>query len=339
MTVWHTVLLVITVAWLVFVLARRVFSGRHWLWLLPDLLPPASYLVVPLALGAVAVGTQPWCVAGAVAALVVGIGHSGLNPGALRRPPPAPPDAIRVVSWNTEYWDQAETARRLHEFLAAQRADIYLLQERLHGRHVEPRQVHDLPRLRAEFPDHHIAAAGELITLSRFPLAPGEPADDTCWRQEFDATKFLRTDARIGTVVLSLYNVHIPTQYVLGDNPFRRSFYIGLRDRHRNRTTHLRKLRADLAVNPHAALVSGDFNSTAAMGELRWLLRRLRPANRAAREWWPASWPAGGPALWQLDWTFTRGVRVHRYRFLDPRGISDHRVQELLVSLKGNTHG
>lgn len=335
----HAVLVVLTVAWLVFVLARRVFSGRHWLWLLPDLLPPASYLVVPLALATVAFGTQaqPWCAAGAAAALVAGIGHSGLNPGALRRRDPAPPDAIRVVSWNTEYWDQAETAKRLHEFLAAQDADIYLLQERLHGRHVEPREVHDLPRLRAEFPDHHIAAAGELITLSRFPIISVAPADD--WRSVFDATKFLRTDVRVGSAVLSLYNVHIPTQYVLGDNPFRRSFYTGLRDRHRSRTTHLRKLRADLAANPCAALVSGDFNSTAAMGELRWLLRRLRCANRAAREWWPASWPAEGPTLWQLDWTFTRGVRVHRYRLLDPHGISDHRVQELLVSLKGNTHG
>ena len=337
----HAVLVVLTVAWLVFVLARRVFSGRHWLWLLPDLLPPASYLAVPAMLVAVAIGmqAQPWCAAGGLAALVVGIGHSGLNPSALRRPAPAPPNAIRVVSWNTEYWDQAETAKRLHEFLAAQRADIYLLQERIHGRHVEPRQVHDLPRLRAEFPRYHIAAAGELITLSRFPLVPGVPVEDRCWRDVFDTTKFLRTDVRVGTVVLSLYNVHIPTQYVLGDNPFRRSFYTGLRDRHVHRTAHLRHLRADLAANPHASVVSGDFNSTSAMGELRWLLRHLRSANRAARELWPASWPAGGLPLWQLDWTFTSGVRVHRYRFLDPRGISDHRVQELLVSLEGKTHG
>lgn len=334
----HAVLVVLTVAWLVFVLARRVFSGRHWLWLLPDLLPPLCFLVVPVLLVAVAVGTQaqPWCAAGALAALVVSIDHSGLNPAALHRPSPVTPDAIRVVSWNTEYWDQATT--RLHSFLVAQQADIYLLQERIHGRHLEPRQVHDLPRLRAEFPGYHIAAAGELITLSRFPLVSDTPTD-ICWRRVFDTTKFLRTDVRVGSTVLSLYNVHIPTQYVLGDNPFRRSFYTGLRQRHACRTAHLSRLRADLAANPHPALVSGDFNSTAAMGELRWLLRRLRSANRAAREFWPASWPAGGPSLWQLDWTFTSGVRVHRYRLLDPCGISDHRVQELLVSLKGNTHG
>jgi hypothetical protein len=198
--------------------------------------------------------------------------------------------------------------------------------------------VHDLPRLRAEFPGHHVAEAGELITLSRFPVVVPAPVTGAGWRCVFDATKFLRTDVRIGEVVLSLYNVHIPTQYVLGDNPFRRAFYTGLRDRYANRMTHLRKLYADLAENPNPALVSGDFNSTAAMGELRWLLRHLRPANHAARRWWPVSWPAGGPTLWQLDWTFTSGVRVHRYRLLDPHGISDHRVQELLVSLpqKGN---
>jgi endonuclease/exonuclease/phosphatase family metal-dependent hydrolase len=330
------VLLVITVGWLVFVLARRFLSGRHWLWLVPDLLPPASYLVVPLALVAltVATRTQPWY---ALASLVIGIGHSGLNPRALRRPDPTPPDAIRVVSWNTEYWDQDATAKRLHEFLAAQQADIYLLQERIHGRHLEPRPVHDLPRLRAEFPGYHIVTAGELITLSRFPVAAA-PEDDASWRQVFDATKFLRTDVHIDSQVLSLYNVHIPTQYILGDNPFRRKFYAGLRDRYTTRMIHLRKLYADLAANPHPTLVSGDFNSTAAMGELRWLLRHLRSANRAARQVWPTSWPAGGPTLWQLDWTFTSGVLVHRYRLLDPRGISDHRVQELLISFpqKGN---
>jgi endonuclease/exonuclease/phosphatase (EEP) superfamily protein YafD len=341
MTVGHAVLLVLTAGWLVFVLARRFLSGRHWMWLLPDLLPPATYLAVPLVLVTVAIGTQaqPWCAVGAVAALVIGIGHSGLNPGALRRPAPPPAKAIRVVSWNTEYWDQAETAKHLHEFLAARRADIYVLQERIHGRHTEPRQVRDLPRLRAEFPGYHVAEAGELITLSRFPITAPASARGADWRGEFDATKFLRTDVRVGSAVLSLYNVHIPTQYVVGDNPFRRSFYAALRDRYANRTTHLRKLCADLAANRHATLVSGDFNSTAAMGEMRWLLRHLRAANQATRQLWPATWPAGGLALWQLDWTFTSGVLVHRYRLLDPRGISDHRVQELLISVpqKGDT--
>jgi endonuclease/exonuclease/phosphatase (EEP) superfamily protein YafD len=335
------VLLGIALAWLAFVVLHRLLSGRFWLWLLPDLVPPATYLAVPVLLLAVAVPAgQLWSAGAALAALAVGSGHSGLNRGGLARAAEPPAGAVRVLSWNTEYWDQADTAKGLWEFLKSKDADIYVLQEHLHGSHWHPRPAPDLPRLRAEFPGHHLAVAGELLTLSRFPIvgtaalgsAAGAP-----WRHAYDSTKVLRTDVRIGTAVLSVYNVHIPAQFLGEDNPLAAGFYAGLRDRNRKRRAQFEKLHAELAVNPNPVLVSGDFNSTGAMGDLRWLFRHLTSANHAARRLWPASWPARGPGLWQLDWTFTRGVRVHTYELLDPQGISDHRTQELLISLSGGT--
>jgi hypothetical protein len=73
-------LFVLTAGWLVFIALHRILSGRHWLWLLPDLVPPMSYLAVPVVLAAVALlSRQYWTAGVAVAATALGAGHSGLN--------------------------------------------------------------------------------------------------------------------------------------------------------------------------------------------------------------------------------------------------------------------
>ena len=87
--------------------------------------------------------------------------------------------------------------------------------------HERQRPVPDLGRLRAAFPGYHIAAAGELLTLSRFPIAETHKVD----------TNVLRTDIQLDAGLLSVYNVHIPAQYVRNDNPLTRDFYAQLHDR------------------------------------------------------------------------------------------------------------
>ncbi|MBP2708416.1 endonuclease/exonuclease/phosphatase family protein [Microbispora sp. RL4-1S] len=341
-------LLCVAAAWAAFVVLHRLLSGRFWLWLVPDMVPPLVYLVVPLLLLAAAPaagrGSRRWCAGLAVVSLALGAGQSGLDPAALWNGggPPAPPGAIRLVSWNTEYWDQGDDPDRFYALLKAQHADVYLLQEYLHWVNDGPRQVDDLARLRREFPGYEITTAGELVTLSRLPvvstatvgparaLGPAAP-----WRPVFDLAKVLRTDLRVGGSTLSLYNVHIPTQYVLGENPLSSRFYDTLRARAAARDEQFRGLEADIAGNRDPLLVAGDFNSTVAMGEMRPLFDRLSVADDASRSLLPASWPAGGPALWKLDWTLTSAATVHGYRLLDPGGMSDHRVQEMLLSVGG----
>ncbi|GAA2899357.1 endonuclease/exonuclease/phosphatase family protein [Streptosporangium fragile] len=346
---WRARLLLgVTAAWLVFVVLHHLLSGRFWLWLLPDLVPPMVYLAAPLLLLAAAPlagrSRRRWCAALAAVSLVLGAGQSGLDPGALAGGggSPAPAGALRLVSWNTEYWHQDDDPERFYGFLKDRRADIYVLQEYMHWVGDDPRQIDDLARLRREFPGYHVAVDGELVTVSRFPIVattrvgPARTLDSRSpWRSAFDLSKVLRTDVRVGASVLSVYNVHIPTQYMLDENPLTPEFYTRLRDRDARRGAQFRGLEADLGANRNATVVTGDFNSTYAMGDLRWLFHRLSSANRASRRPHLASWPAGGPALWQLDWTFTSSVGVHRYDLLDPRGMSDHRAQELLVSLGG----
>ncbi|GAA3815629.1 endonuclease/exonuclease/phosphatase family protein [Sphaerisporangium flaviroseum] len=333
------------VAWTAFVVLHHLLSGRFWLWLLPDLLPPVVYLAAPLVLLAaarLAGRSRRWCRALAVAALVLGAGHSGTNLGALTgNGGPVPAGALRLVSWNTEYWAQGERPERFYGYLKSRHADVYLLQEYMHWENGAPRRIDDLSRLRREFPGYHIAVQGELVTLSRFPIVatprvgPARALGPTSpWRSVFDLSKVLRTDLRVGASVLTAYNVHIPAQYKLGDDPLTPRFYTDLYGRDSARRAQFGGLRFDIGANRNPVVVAGDFNTTAAMGDLRGLPARLSDAGHAAGSLYPASWPAAGPTLWRLDWTFTAGPQVHRYRFLDPQGMSDHHAQEVLISLE-----
>ncbi|MFC4586672.1 endonuclease/exonuclease/phosphatase family protein [Sphaerisporangium corydalis] len=339
-----------------FVVLHHLLSGRFWLWLLPDLVPPVVYLVIPLVLLVPIVvtvvrpaaarpggGRFRWGYGATVAAaLVLGAGQGGLNLGGPSGDGgPVPPGALRVVSWNTEYWTQGEQPERFYAYLRSLRADVYVLQEYIHWEDGGPRSIDELFSMRREFPGFHIAVQGELVTLSRFPIVAAPKVGPAAtlrpaspWRSVYDLAKVLRTDLRVGASVLSVYNVHIPAQYKVGDNPFTSRFYADLRGRDALRRAQYRGLGADVGANGNPLLVAGDFNTTAAMGDLRGLPSRLTDAGRAAASLYPASWPAGGPALWRLDWAFTAGPNVHGYAFLDPQGMSDHRVQELLMSIE-----
>ncbi|HEY0700497.1 MAG TPA: endonuclease/exonuclease/phosphatase family protein, partial [Micromonospora sp.] len=185
-----------------------------------------------------------------------------------------------------------------------------------------------------------LAARGELLTLSRYPIVgqpPVGPAadlpSDAGFAREYTATKVLRTDVAVGGRVLSAYNVHLPVQVNL---ELTADFLDFVADRDAARRAQLRGLDRDLDANRNPVLVAGDLNTTPAMGDLRGLRGRLRDATVAADDPYPVSWPADGPVTaWRLDWVFTSaGTVVHRYRLTDPGGLSDHRPQELLISLE-----
>ncbi|HEY0698048.1 MAG TPA: hypothetical protein VGD43_09595, partial [Micromonospora sp.] len=133
-------LVVAATGWLTFTVAHLALTGRWWLWLLPDLLPPLAYLLVPVLLlvAVPLVGrlrrplpSRPRAVVllASAVALLLGVPEAGLNPYALAGRDPVPAGALRVFVWNTEYWDQGADPQRFLDFLRAQRADLYLLQE------------------------------------------------------------------------------------------------------------------------------------------------------------------------------------------------------------------
>ncbi|MFJ4905971.1 endonuclease/exonuclease/phosphatase family protein [Streptomyces sp. NPDC093249] len=339
-----------TAAWALLVVPGLSLSGRWWLWLLPDLVPPPAFVVVPLLLSALAYGltggrARRWLLAALVAVLLAGAGRAGLHWGALLPgggPGPAPANALKVFSWNTLYWDTTDDPDAFHRFLRSKDADVYLLQEHLawDGTH---RETDRLDRLRAEFPGYHLVARGELVTLSRYPVVaappvgPGPaPADSAPWRERFEWNKVLRTDVDVAGTVVSFYNVHMPVQLDIERSPLSPDFYRVVRETDAVRREHYAALLADARANPRPLLISGDFNTTPAMGDLRGLRESFRDALSASSSFLPGTWGVAGAALWRIDWTFTdEGLRVHRYALVSPAGLSDHKGQELLVSPAG----
>lgn len=337
------------VLWAGFVLVHRPLSGRLWLWLVVDTLPPLAYLVVPvLLLGLAPLARPAWrLVSGlAVLALLAGAGLAGVNLDGVRHRADPGAAGIRVLSWNSEYWDQGDDPARFVDYLRRQRADVYLLQEYIHfddARHVAT-PIDELAALRRAFPGYQVVARGELVTLSRFPVVgqplvgpdratpdEGTPAG---WLPLFERAKVLRTDLRVGGTTVSFYNVHIPVQFDLAERPTGRAFWRTVHAKAAARRAQVDGLVAAMRGNRGPVLVAGDFNSTAAMGDLRRVAAHGRDAAEAGGPLLPLSWPAAVPALWRLDWAFTEGdVTALDYRIGDAEGLSDHRPQQMLLSV------
>lgn len=353
-------------AWLLFVAAHRSLSGRVWWWTLPDLTPPVAFLVVPVLLLVAVPLLRParrWVAALALVALALGWPLSGVHPAALwYRPGPVPADAITVFAWNTFYWDQLATAPTtsdgrpahdpdlLYRYLRAQRADVYLLQEYLYFDAAwQPIPIDDTERLRREFPGYHIAVAGELLTLSRFPIVDKRPLDLRPWLSrpqpnlppadtampDYYTLKTLRTDLRIAGRVVSFYNSHIilPVADATALDPRQRRETYAAQDRRR---AGYRALAADVAANPNPIVLAGDLNTSPAMGLIRTLPDRLVDATGSMDRVYPVSWSRYGLPLWRLDWAFTTtDVTVHRYRMVPADTLSDHHGQRVMLSLSG----
>ncbi|XTZ13173.1 endonuclease/exonuclease/phosphatase family protein [Micromonospora echinospora] len=359
-------------SWLLLVVAHRVLSGRAWWWNLPDLLPPLLFAVVPVLLLALvplarrdtAAGTARARTAGAalaVGALALGWPSAGVNAAALwHRPPPAPPDALRIFSWNTWYWDQllatgpdgerVTDTDRFYRYLHARAADVYLLQEYLYIDTVDydPIRLDDLARIRREFPGYHVAVSGELVTISRYPIVGDHPLDLRPWLERrwsdlppadsslpaYHTVKTLRTDLLVGGRVLSVYNahLHVPPVGLPARHPDTADDGLA---RHDLRRAGYRALAADVDGNSHPVLLAGDLNTSPAMGLLRALPDRLVDVTGALDSAYPVSWARYGLPLWRLDWVFASPeVAVHRYRMVAPDGLSDHHGQHVVVSLR-----
>lgn len=367
---WGTRLLVgACLAWLVFVLAHRVLSGRVFWWGPFDLAPPLVFVAVPvvlLALVPLARRARRWLVAVPALALLAGASFSGLNPATLwHTPPPAPADALDVVTWNTEYWDQdlqpgqERDTEDFYRFLRERDADVYLLHEYAHVdftpadifAQVQP--IDHMQRLRAEFPDYDIVVEGRNITLSRYPVvgsdwldsAPHLPPDlrdvPAPMREYplFYQSQAMRTDIRVDGATVSFYNAHLfqpPIRMLVMQSEPGSTIVDDDRFNHEMRRASFEALRQDVADNPHPVVLGGDLNTSPAMGMRRMLPDGLQDHTRVLSSLYPRSWPVGNPQLWRIDWLLTTpDVTVHRYQMTDPDGLSDHRLQQAVLSLGG----
>jgi hypothetical protein len=71
------------------------------------------------------------------------------------------------------------------------------------------------------------------------------------------------------------------------------------------------------------------------MGDLRAVAGRLDDAAVAGDSIYPTSWKTDWLELWRVDWAFTSpDITVHRYDLVDHSSMSDHRLQDLTLSLR-----
>ena len=320
-----------SVVYLVGVALYAVAGGAGWPWLLLSVVPPLTFVGAPLVLVALAVLTTQWrhCWQVLTAAVGIGVYLLGLNPSALL------PDTgedhagqqMHVTSWNTEYWDQTDRPDEFYAYLDRNLHDVMVLQEAIRlgpdGTSLVPLDV--VGELSSRVPGVHVVQQGELVVLSRLPV-------EQVINVNHDV---LRVDVRAGpSALVSVYDVHLPTQMDLNESPLSGAFYRTVASRYDRRNAQLDSLVADLGRNRNPSVVAGDFNTSQSMGSIRPLQRMSTDAVGASRSLLPSSWNAHQEALlFRLDWMFTRnGLEPARFTFVDPEGMSDHDLQDAVVS-------
>jgi endonuclease/exonuclease/phosphatase family metal-dependent hydrolase len=353
---WGTRLLVAgTALWTVLFVLHVTLVGRWQPWLVVEIVPPLTAVVVPLLLLAAVPFARPvrrWLSAVLVLLLLAGahlagFGWTGTTSDSARG------TEVKVFAWSADYWQMAAHDKdAFYDYLRRQDADVYLLHEYLNWNYTNrdeqqvctsPVLIDDKARLRAEFPGYRLLVQGELLTLTRLPVvaAPNQrvPSEGEDWY--WKGSKSQRTDIRAGGRTVSFYNVHLPIRFRPCDirygwdrfrqaSEFQEDWW----------TRELRRLRADLRGNSHPAVVAGDFN--AAWMDHYPLGSGTRPHDPGgsllpARTWpacegscsLPQSWRML-PQLWRFDWLFTSGdLAVSDYRLRGGEALSDHAAQKI----------
>lgn len=330
-------------ALVVLVVLHILLSGRTWVWVMPDLMPPLLFLLLPLGLLVALVWLRArlrrpvvWLtLVLTTVALGLGVGQAGLNLPALtggESDGPAPPGALTVVSWDTLHWD-AGGADHLYRYLTERRADLYLLQD-YSGK--------DAARLAREFPGYEFATAGDLITISRYPIVaekpmrtnptPPEGTENISFVQDWEYGA-LRTDLDVDDRTLSVYNVHFYDRFSLNVFPLTPTFFGNIEGLDEGRQTQIDAVLADAGRTDNPVLLSGNLNVLPNSGDLR-RFDGWKNAGRAGHSLYPSTMTFAGIGLWQMDWSFTSpAVGVHDYALRSPEGLSSHDLQELVISI------
>lgn len=190
---------------------------------------------------------------------------------------------LRVVSWNTEYWDQNEGTAALASALRALDADVLMLQEHLYwdaaSETTQDIDKYDILRTCCGF--SHVWRQGELVTASRLPGSQNVDVSD----------EFVLLVSIGGTTFANVHvPVHITQLYALTDQRF--WDFLSAASVKRSMTFSALETVLD---GTEPVVVGGDFNATLLMPQMRKVARR---ANLSAL---PLTFPNTGLPLWKLD--------------------------------------
>ena len=288
-----------SVAWVV-VLAVGWWGLDRWWWMAPlHVVPNPGPAVVSAGLLLASWWARPvrrWLTPALAVVLVV----SALPAGVVLRPGSgagADPTGLKVFAWNTDYWDLDGPEPLLFDYLVAQDADVYLLQEYMKWKDGPVQdgavRIDRLAALRREFPGYSIHIQGELLTLSRVPVvsASSDPewSDPRAWY--WDGTKHQRIVVRVDGQETALYNVHEPAPFRTDQFVLSGPFWDYVRQSGLRRKAQLALLREDLAAERIPVVLAGDFNSPWTDVTGGWSPEPENPEGVRTTWSWPPCWP------------------------------------------------
>ena len=351
--------------WFVFMVCHVIFTGKISLWNFFGSLPTVLFGLISLLFLLVELAWKRrsgWGILLASFSLILGITQIDLNvhmnPESKQVSQRQGSTRIKIFNWNTNCWDQHKSKDKFYQFLKKQQADIYILQEYLHGsidwsdpkvdksKEMVDRSklfricsvvpgfpihylaIDDRERLRKEFPGYEIRTDLQFVVISRFPILSSH-ADYS--------EQYAVTDVNINGRPVRLFNIHI-LLHIEPENPLKPYFYQALHRRFLARQLAFKNLKADISSTKIDYLIAGDFNSTKAMGVMNDLLQTHNDAAQYSTSLFPLTFEFGGVRWWRFDYELTpktnSNIRILSYQNLEHYGLSDHNPQSLIVNIE-----
>ena len=349
----------VTVVWLVFTVLHIILTGKIYLWNFLSNIPTFSFVLIPLFLLVCEIVWKKrklYVILIIVLSLILGFTQLDINLFRLKGHVAQSNEytKVKIFDWNTCLWVQDKDKKQFYEFLKKQKADIYILQEYLNilptfrepsKEEVERRKliricttvpgfphiyqpIDDLKAIKEAFPDYHITIDTQYVILSRYPIKASYMDK---------SEQYAVTDIDINGRLVRFYNVHL-LLHVEPVSPLRPYFYEALERRFKARKLGLQNLKKDIKNTDKDYFISGDFNSTKAMGVMGDFMEDHIDAVRYSNELLPLTFKYFGLNFWRLDYAFVKkdnkNLMVESYKTVNSEGLSDHHAMSLSVDIK-----
>jgi len=306
-------------------ISQLLFAGRVWFWNVFSIIPPVFFTLLYLVLIFWNIAKQnKFGIAFVIICFPMFIHSSDFSLKLFVDQKSLDSQTIKVFNWNTQFWDE-DNKKEFYDFLIAQDADVYHLQEHIRFRNGYFIELEDIDEIKEVFKDYTVVKKTEFITITRLPVIQSFKEEESY---------YLRVDVQVNKNILSLYNVHIPVQINPGLFPDAYRFAVDLKHRFDFRNQEYGKLIKDIQSNTNEFYISGDFNTTRSMGKIHDVIALGKDASYAGDNLFNATWSINSLKLWRIDYSIVHnGLKVLEYKEVDPLQYSDHWAQSVTVQL------
>ncbi|HEX2925589.1 MAG TPA: endonuclease/exonuclease/phosphatase family protein [Ruminiclostridium sp.] len=349
----HKTVKILALLWLAFVVAHIVLAGRVFFWNFPASMPTFFFTVISIVVLIYFIlqkKKKAPDILVVIIALVLSVTQLDvvLPVKVPKQPGNGDYSTVRVMSWNTNMWDQDKNKDSFYSFIKKQNADIYLLQEYLHyqtdkdsgkpyrlcnivpGFPLHYAHFDDSERIKKEFPGYNFSINNQFVIISRYPIKRSY----TDYSEQYTVS-----DVDINGRNVRFFNVHM-LLHMETTNPFKSYFYDIMHRRYLARVVGFRDLERDTESAAKDYFIAGDFNSSKAMGVMGRLLKENEDGARYGGQLLPLTYQLNGFKLWRIDYALIPkskdNISFHSYKTINPEGLSDHNPLFLTLDIKGS---